>query len=77
MGGGGFNYYLMLYLCMCLFVIRKALVTFDPNNAKFTQKIDDCEGWVINLFDQKRCRIGWKKLENVLGHYEKLHFVYR
>ena len=56
---------------------KKSSVTFDPNNAKFTQKIDDCEGWVINFIQPKTVQNWLEKLENVLGHYEKLHFVYR
>ena len=54
-----FIYLLPNIVCMyvCLFVIKRGAVTFNPNNAKFTLKIDVCTGQVIN-FDQKRCRIG-------------------
>ena len=42
---------------MCVFVCyKKGYVTFYPNNATFTQQIDDCMGRVITLFDRKRCR---------------------
>ena len=43
---GELIYYLMLYVC--LFCYSKCFVTFDPNNATFTQKID-CTGRVIKL----------------------------
>ena len=67
-----------MHVCVCLFVYyKKESVSFDSNNGKFTQKNDDCMGRVITLFDRKQCRIGSKILENVLGRYEKLHFVYR
>ena len=42
-----FIYYLMLYVCMyvCVFVCyKKGSNSFDTNNAKFIQKIDDCTG---------------------------------
>ena len=43
-----FMCHLKLCVCLfvCLFVIRK-VVTFDPNNTRFTQKIDGCKGRVI------------------------------
>ena len=37
-----------MYVCVCLFVCyKKGSVTFDPNNATFIQKIDNCMGPVI------------------------------
>ena len=39
-----------MYVFVCY---KKSSVTFDPNNAKFTQKIDDCGGWVINFIQPK------------------------
>ena len=44
---------------MCL--LMEGSVSFDLNNAQFTQKIDDCTGWVINFIRQKMVQI-W--LEN-------------
>ena len=62
----------MLYVCMCLFVCyKKGPVTFDPNTATFTQKIDDCMGRVPNFIRPKTALI-W----NVLCCYEKQHLFY-
>ena len=49
-----------MYMFVCY---KKGSVTFDPNSAKFTQKIDDCGGWVINFIRPK----------TVLGPCKKLH----
>ena len=43
-----FSYYLLWYVCV-LVCYKKDCVTFDPNDATFTQKIDDSTGWVINF----------------------------
>ena len=59
-----------MYVFVCY---KKSSVTFDPNNAKFTQKIDDCGGWVINFIRPKTVQNWLKILENVLGRCEKLH----
>ena len=50
-----------LCVCVCFFVCyKKGSITFDPNNATVTQKIDDYMGWVINFI--------WPKTRwNVLG----------
>ena len=44
--------YVCMYVCMYvwLFVclLMKGSISFDPNNAKFTQKIHECMGHVIN-----------------------------
>ena len=61
-----------MYVFVCY---KKCSVTFDPNNAKFTQNIDDCEGWVMNFIRPKTVQ-NWLE-KTVLGHYEKVHFVYR
>ena len=43
---------------VCLFVcFKKGSISFDPNNAKFTQKIDDCMGRVINFIRPKTMQI--------------------
>ena len=44
---GEFNYYPM-FVCMCV-CYKKGSVTLDPNKAKFTQKIDNCIGRVVNF----------------------------
>ena len=31
-------------------------VIIDPNNTTFTQRIDDCMGLVMTLFNQKLCK---------------------
>ena len=50
----------------------KGSVNFDPNNAKFTQKIHECTGCVntVAIFDRNRCRFGCKIHENGPGSYE-------
>ena len=59
-----------MYVFVCY---KKGSITFDANNAKFTQKIDDCGGWVINFIRPKTVQNWLKILENVLGCCEKLH----
>ena len=44
---------------------KKGSITFDPNNATFTQKIDDCMGRVIDVIRPKKAQ-NW----NVLGRYQ-------
>ena len=58
--GSLFLYLLPNVVCMyvCLFVCyKKGSITFDQNNVIFTQKIDDCMGWVINFIQQKTVQI--------------------
>ena len=60
-----FTYYLMfvcMYVCICLFVCyKKGFITFDPNNATFTQKIDDCTGRIMNFIRLKTVQV-WNAL---------------
>ena len=56
-----------MYVCVfvCLFVCLFACsVTFDPNNATFTQKIDDYMGGVMNCSSTekslKMCSVAMK-----------------
>ena len=54
--------YVGMYVCMyvfaCLFVCyKKGSATFDPNNATFTEKINDCMGQVINFIRPKTVQI--------------------
>ena len=67
-----------MYVCVYLFVCyKKGSISFEPNIAKFTQKIDGCTGWVINFIRLKMVQNWLKILENVLGRYGILQFVDR
>ena len=48
----------MLYACVCL--LMKGFVSFDPNNAKFTQKTDECSGRVMHYIPPKTVQ-NWLK----------------
>ena len=51
----------MLYVCMFFFfffflfvcLLMKGSFRFDPNDAQFTQKIEECMGRVINCIQPK------------------------
>ena len=45
--------------------LMKGFVSFDPNNPKFTQKIEECTGRVINSIQPKAVQNG---LKNVCMH---------
>ena len=51
------------YVCMYVFVClsMKSSVSFDPNNAKFTQKIDVCTGRVMHYIRLKKIQNWMKK----------------
>ena len=40
-----------MHVCVCL--LMKGSVSFDPNSAKFTQKIDECSGCVNSYIRPK------------------------
>ena len=72
--GSLFIYYLMLYVCMHVFVCyKKGSITFDPNNATFTQKID----YTGRVMTENGAELSEKSLKMGSCHYEILHFAYR
>ena len=52
--------YVCMYVCVCLFV-NERLRQFLPNNAKFTQRIDECSGRVMLYIPSKTVQICLKK----------------
>ena len=61
-------YVLYVRVRACLFVCyKKESITFDQNNATFTQKIDDCMGQVINLIRLKMVQNYEKFITSVLN----------
>ena len=69
--------YRMLYVCMYVFMhvfacfLTKGPASFDPNNAKFTQKMDECLGLVMLYIPQKTVQ-NW--LKNQFIEKGSVHF---
>ena len=61
----------MLYVCVCL--LMKSSVIFYPDNDKFTQKIHEYAGRVINYIRPKMVENWLKNPCNMLGRNEIVH----
>ena len=53
-------------------LLMKGSISFDPNNAKFTQKLNARMENVINYIQPKMV-LNWLKIANMLSHYEIMH----
>ena len=58
-----------VYICMCVCLLMKGSISFDPNNAKLTLKIHDCSGRVNSYIGPKTV-LNWLK-----NHFFKKWYV--
>ena len=47
-------------VCVCVCLLKKGSISFDPNNAKFSQKINECSGHVNRCIRPKTVQ-NWLK----------------
>ena len=52
--------YVCMCVCVCVCLLMKGSISFDSNNTKFTQKIDECSGRVMHYILPKTVQ-NWLK----------------
>ena len=63
----------MLYVCVFVCLLMKGSFSFDPNDAKFTQKIDEWSGRAVHYILPNKCRIATEIYLKRVRHYEITH----